>query len=76
MLLGGYYFIALLITYVVAETAHVRNLSPYVLMGAAACLARVCLAAALLGGHAIGSLPGACSARASTSCAIWWLSWP
>ena len=51
-------FIALLITYVVAETAHVRNLSPYVLMGAAACLARVCLAAALLGGHAIGSLPG------------------
>ncbi|MSA60838.1 LuxR family transcriptional regulator [Gordonibacter pamelaeae] len=58
VLLGGYYFIALLITYVVAETAHVRNLSPYVLMGAAACLARVCLAAALLGGHAIGSLPG------------------
>lgn len=47
VLLGGYYFIALLITYVVAETAHVRNLSPYVLM-----------AAALLGGHAIGSLPG------------------
>ncbi|WP_417064442.1 hypothetical protein [Gordonibacter urolithinfaciens] len=33
VLLGGYYFIALLITYVVAETAHVRNLSPYVLMG-------------------------------------------
>lgn len=58
VLLGGYYFIALLITYVVAETAHVRNLSPYVLMGAAACLARVCLAAALLGGYAIGSLPG------------------
>ena len=58
VLLGGYYFIALLITYVVAETAHVRNLSPYVLMGAAACLARVCSAAALLGGHAIGSLPG------------------
>ena len=58
VLLGGYYFIALLITYVVAETAHVRNLSPYVLMAAAACLARVCLAAALLGGHAIGSLPG------------------
>lgn len=58
VLSGGYYFIALLITYVVAETAHVRNLSPYVLMGAAACLARVCLAAALLGGHAIGSLPG------------------
>ncbi|RDB64747.1 hypothetical protein C1878_02145 [Gordonibacter sp. 28C] len=58
VLLGGYYFIALLITYVVAETAHVRNLSPYVLMGAAACLARICLAAALLGGYAIGSLPG------------------
>ena len=58
VLLGGYYFIALLITYVVVETAHVRNLSPYVLMAAAACLARVCLAAALLGGHAIGSLPG------------------
>ncbi len=58
VLLGGYYFIALLITYVVAETAHVRRLSPYVLMGAAACLARICLAAALLGGYAIGSLPG------------------
>ena len=57
VLLGSYYFIALLVTYVVAETAHERRVSPYVLMGAAAALARVCLAVALVTGYAFGSLP-------------------
>ncbi len=57
VLLGSYYFIALLVTYVVAETAHERRVSPYVLMGAAAALARVCLAVALVTGYTFGSLP-------------------
>lgn len=58
VLLGGYYFIALLLTYVVAEVARERRISPYVLMAAASGAARVCLAVALLGGQAAGSLPG------------------
>lgn len=57
VLLGSYYFIALLITYVVAEVAHERRVSSYVLMGAAMGLSRILLAAALVGGHFIGSLP-------------------
>ena len=58
VLLGSYYFIALLITYIVAETAHEQHVSPYVLMAAAAGLARICLAVALVGGYLIGSLSG------------------
>ena len=58
VLLGGYYFIALLLTYVVAEVARERRISPYVLMAAASGAARVCLAVALLGGQAAGSLAG------------------
>lgn len=57
VLLGSYYFIALLITYVVAEVAHERRVSSYVLMGAAMGLSRILLAAALVGGYFIGSLP-------------------
>ncbi|WP_428420518.1 LuxR C-terminal-related transcriptional regulator [Paraeggerthella hominis] len=52
LLLGSYYFVALLITYLVAEVAHVRRVSPYVLMGVTMGVARVFLAVALLGGFA------------------------
>lgn len=57
VLLGSYYFIALLITYVVAEVAHERQVSSYVLMGATMGLSRILLAAALVGGYFVGSLP-------------------
>ena len=52
LLLGSYYFVALLITYLVAEVAHVRRVSPYVLMGVTMGIARVFLVVALLGGFA------------------------
>lgn len=52
LLLGSYYFVALLITYLIAEVAHERHVSSYVLMGAAMGIARVCLAFALLAGYA------------------------
>lgn len=52
LLLGSYYFVALLITYLVAEVAHVRRVSPYVLMGVTMGVARVFLVVALLGGFA------------------------
>lgn len=58
VLLGSYYFIALLITYVVAEVSRAWRVSPYVLMAAAMGLSRLCLAAALVGGYSIGSMPG------------------
>ncbi len=58
VLLGCYYFIALLITYLIAVTSRRRGVSPYVLMGAAACIASVCLAVALVVGHAAGSASG------------------
>ncbi len=57
VLLGSYYFIALIITYVIAETSHTRQVSPYVLMAVAMGLSRICLAIALSGGYAIGSFP-------------------
>lgn len=56
VLLGVYYFAALLITYFVAVTARERRVSPYILMGVAACFARVGLAAALWGGYELGKL--------------------
>ena len=58
VLLGGYYFVALLITYLVAEVAHERRVSPYVLMGVASGIARVCLVAALAVGYSLGSVQG------------------
>lgn len=58
LLLGSYWFIALLITYLVAEVAHVRKVSPYVLMGVAMGAARVCLVVALVAGYAAGVAGG------------------
>lgn len=58
MLLGSYYFVALLITYLVAEVCHHRGVSAYVVMGAAAGIARVCLLTALLAGYVAGSAGG------------------
>lgn len=58
LLLGSYWFVALLITYLVAEVAHVRKVSPYVLMGVAMGVARVCLVVALLAGYAAGVAGG------------------
>ena len=58
LLLGSYWFVALLITYLVAEVAHVRRVSPYVLMGVAMGVARLCLLVALLGGYAAGVAGG------------------
>ena len=58
LLLGSYYFVALLITYLIAEAAQTRKVSPYVLMGVAMGVARVCLAVALLSGYAAGVAGG------------------
>lgn len=58
VLLGGYYFVALLITYLIAEVAHERRVSPYVLMGVASGGARVCLVVALAVGYTLGSVQG------------------
>ena len=58
VLLGSYYFIALLVTYLIAVTARERRVSPYVLMGAASCIARMCLAVALVGGYELGGMQG------------------
>lgn len=52
LLLGSYYFVAVLITYLIAEVAHVRRVSPYVLMGVAMGVARIFLVVALLVGYA------------------------
>lgn len=57
VLLGSYYFIALLVTYVVAEVAYEHNVSSYVLMATVRAIPRFCLAIALVGGFAIGSAP-------------------
>lgn len=57
VLMGSYYFIALLITYLIAETAHNMRVSSYVLMGFAACAARALLVVFMLG-TAHGSLFG------------------
>ena len=66
LLLGSYYFVALLITYLIAEAAQTRKVSPYVLMGVAMGVARVCLAVALLSGYAAGVR----ATRPSIRCAI------
>ena len=58
LLLGSYYFVALLITYLIAEAAQTRKVSPYVLMGVAMGVARVCLAVTLLSGYAAGVAGG------------------
>lgn len=58
LLLGSYYFVALLITYLIVEAAQTRKVSPYVLMGVAMGVARVCLAVALLSGYAAGVAGG------------------
>lgn len=56
MLLGCYYFVAMLITFLAVEVAHTRGISVYVLMGIAMMGTRLCLAIALIGGYAMGSL--------------------
>ncbi len=58
LLLASYYFVALQITYLIAEVAHVRRVSSYVLMGVAMGVARVCLAVALLSGYAAAVVGG------------------
>lgn len=57
MLLGAYYFIAMLISYLVIEAAYEYRVSVYVLMGVAMMGTRLCLAIALVAGYSIGSMP-------------------
>ena len=55
MLLGSYYFIAMLITYLAVEAAYAYRVSVYILMGVAMMGTRLCLAVALIVGHTMGS---------------------
>ncbi|OUO91242.1 helix-turn-helix transcriptional regulator [Gordonibacter sp. An230] len=58
LLLGSYWFVALIVTYLVAEAANVRKAPPYVLMGVAMGGARACLAVSLAAGFAAAAAGG------------------
>lgn len=55
-LLASYYFIAMLISYSVADASRTYQVSAYVVMGVVSGIARICLLTALIVGNAAGSL--------------------
>lgn len=56
MLLGCYYFIAMLVSYLAVEAAYTSRVSVYVILGVAMMGTRICLGIALVVGYAIGSM--------------------
>ena len=56
MLLGCYYFIAMLVSYLAVEAAYGYRVSVYALMGVAMMGTRICLGIALVVGYSVGSM--------------------